>query len=66
MMNFVLNQLEEEEYKNFILSHKKCKCTATIGGKISIIFTPTGLGDAIIVRCNVCDKEKEITDVSNW
>lgn len=66
MVNFVLNQLEVEEYKNFILSHKNCKCKATIGGKISIIFTPTGLGNAITVRCNVCDEEKEITDVSNW
>lgn len=65
-MNFVLNQLEDEEYKNFISSHKNCKCTATIGGKISIIFTPTGLSNAITVRCNVCGKEKEITDVSNW
>ena len=66
MVNFVLNQIEEEEYKNFILSHKKCKCSAAIGGKISIIFTPTGLGNAITIRCNACDEEKEITDVSNW
>lgn len=66
MVNFVINQFEEEEYKNFILTHKKCKCAATIGGKISIIFTPTGLGNAITMRCNVCDEEKEITDVSNW
>ena len=66
MMNFDLNQLEEEEYKKFILSHKKCYCSATIGGKISVIFTPTGLGDAKSVKCNVCGEEKEITDVSNW
>lgn len=26
----------------------------------------TGLGDAKSVKCNVCGKEKEITDVSNW
>ena len=49
-----------------MVANKNCKCTATIGGKISITFTPTGLGDVIIVRCNVCGKEKEITDVSNW
>lgn len=65
-MIFTLTPNEVDEYNKFIEEHKKCKCFATIGGKISIIFTPTGLGDSKSVKCNICGKEKEITDVSNW
>lgn len=65
-LTFYLNSTEVEEYKKFVNEHKKCNCSATIGGKISIIFTPTGLGNAKSVKCNVCGEEKEITDVSNW
>lgn len=65
-MDFKLNSNEVTEYYKFVDEHKKCNCSATIGGKISIIFTPTGLGDAKSVKCNVCGEEKEITDVSNW
>lgn len=65
-MIFTLTPNEVDEYNKFIKKHKNCKCSATIGGKISVIFTPTGLGDAKSVKCNVCGKEKEITDVSNW
>lgn len=63
---FTLNQNEVKDYYKFISEHKKCKCSATIGGKISIIFTPTGLGNAKSVKCNVCGVENEITDVNNW
>lgn len=65
-LTFSLNSVEVEEYEKFVNEHKKCNCSATIGGKISIVFTPTGLGDAKSVKCNVCGEEKEITDVSNW
>jgi DNA-directed RNA polymerase subunit M/transcription elongation factor TFIIS len=63
---FYLNENERKEYDLFSKEHKHCGCMGTIGGKISIIFTPTGLGDCITVKCNACGKEKEITDVSNW
>lgn len=63
---FTLTPNEVDEYNKFIEEHKNCKCSATIGGKISVIFTPTGLGNAKSVKCNACGKEKEITDVSNW
>ena len=65
-MIFTLTPNEVDEYNKFIEEHKKCNCSATIGGKISVIFTPTGLGDAKSVKCNACGQEKEITDVSNW
>ena len=65
-MNFKLNEAEQKAYEEFISKHKDCKFSSTIGGKISITFTPTGLGDIIVVKCNECGKEKDITDISNW
>ena len=63
---FTLNTNEVNEYYKFIDEHKKCESSTTIGGKISIIITPTGLGNTKVVKCNACGKEKEITDISNW
>lgn len=67
-MNFKLNEVEQKAYEEFISQHKGCasKFYSAIGGKISITFTPTGLGDIIVVKCNKCGKEKDITDTSNW
>ena len=37
-----------------------------IGGHINYIFTPTGVGDACSMHCNICGVEENITDYSNW
>ena len=29
-------------------------------------FTPTGIGDAVMVRCDVCRKKKNVTDYDCW
>lgn len=63
---FRLNPTEAQEYHDFCNKHKSCEFSSTIGGKISVIFTPTGLGDIVVVKCNKCGEEKDITDVSNW
>ena len=46
-MKFELNEKELGEYNEFIKKHKKCKFNSSIGGKITIKFTPTGLGNII-------------------
>ena len=66
MIEFNLNDAEEAEYKEFCERHKNCQFSSTIGGKITLEFIPTGLGDVKIVKCKVCRTEKDITDVSNW
>jgi hypothetical protein len=66
MIEFKLNDVEEAEYKEFCERHKKCQFSSTIGGKISLEFIPTGLGEVKIVKCKVCRTEKDITDISNW
>ena len=65
-MKFELNEKELDEYNEFIKKHKKCKFNSSIGGKITIKFTPTGLGNIIEVCCNDCGKHKYITDINNW
>ena len=64
-MKFELNEKELGEYNEFIKKHKKCKFNSSIGGKITIKFTPTGLGNIIEVCCNDCGKHKYITDIDN-
>lgn len=65
-MIFKLENKEFENYKNFIEQHKNCKFTSTIGGKFTISFTPTGLGNIIKIKCTSCNTEIDITDINNW
>lgn len=62
----IFTQKEQDEYDAFINKHDKCKCKDPIGGKISFIFTDTGIGTITVLRCNVCKKENNITDFDEW
>lgn len=47
---------------------KKCEYrikSPTEGGRFTYMFTPTGLGMIIRVRC-LCGKEIDLTDSENW
>lgn len=53
--------------KKFIAKHKPCRTNVgAIGGGYTIMFTPTGLGNLIVVKCDICGAEKNITDISWW
>lgn len=65
-LTFALNDTEAQQYHDFCNKHRSCEFSSTIGGKISVIFTPTGLGNIVVVKCNSCGEENDITDVSNW
>lgn len=67
-------EISKQEYKNlheWLEKHNKTCLYAdpmsqgAIGGRLSYIFTPTGLGTCISVKC-ACDKEINITDTSDW
>ena len=36
-----------------------------IGGHISYTFTPNAIGTSVVIRCNICDQEENITEY-NW
>ena len=65
-MKFELNEKEEKAYHKF-WKHK-CKMKGkggAIGGRISISFSPTGLGHCVVMSC-ICGKAKNITDFGSW
>jgi hypothetical protein len=63
MFLFSMSEKENEKSKKWIEKHsRKCKLEYPL---ITYKFTPTGIGDVIIIQCQ-CGKEKDVTDVSNW
>lgn len=64
---FTLNEKEAYKYQKFIAKHKSCRTNVgATGGGYTIMFTPTGLGNLIVVKCDICGAEKNITDISCW
>lgn len=58
-----LSDKEITDSKEFREKHYK-ECGGRLG--FSYIITGTGIGDDIVIRCNKCKEEKNITDVSSW
>jgi len=53
-------KLFEEEHR-----HKDVNKGA-IGGHVEYIFTPNSVFRGVSIKCNVCNKELNITDYSVW
>jgi cupin superfamily acireductone dioxygenase involved in methionine salvage len=67
MMEFKLSEKENELAKKFLQEHRHPEVyKGAIGGHINFIFTPTSIGNAISIRCTICDTEENITDYNNW
>ena len=68
MVTFKLNEVEQTAANDFIEKHLTCvkQHPSTIGGGISYIFTPTGVGTIVEIRCNICGTKTDITDYGNW
>lgn len=60
---FKLNEKETEQYQKFLSKHKSCRANiGAIGGGYTVMFSPTGLGSAVIVKCDICGAKQDITD----
>ena len=57
MTEFTLNEKEQATYEEFRRKH----C-----GSISLKFKPTPVGVAVIVQCEGCGIEQDITDYESW
>ena len=67
MIEFKLNEKENELAEKFLQEHRHPEIhKGTIGGHMNFIFTPTSIGDACSIRCNICGEEENITDYSCW
>jgi hypothetical protein len=63
-VEFKLNLEEIEAAKLFIEKHPPHEGHSN--GCLSYIFTPTGIGTTVTIRCNTCGEELDITDYSYW
>lgn len=64
---FRLNRTEERRANAFVKKHlHSCPDDSTSGGKITLHFTPTGIGTVIKITCGKCNKIKDISDYSLW
>jgi len=67
MIEFKLNEKEFELAKAFEEKHRHSDVyKGAIGGHISYEFTPTSIGDAVIMECSVCGVRENITDYDSW
>lgn len=67
MIEFKLSEKENELAEKFLQEHIHPEIyKGAIGGHINFIFTPTSIGDAVSIKCNICDTIKNITDYNNW
>ena len=67
MIEFKLNELENELAEEFMNNHRHPEINkGAIGGHMEFIFTPTAIGDACSIRCDICGEEKNITDYDTW
>ena len=61
----LMTEEERKQYHKFCQDHTGCKFTSTIGGKISVEVTGTGLGYCFKCKCNACGETKDLID-DNW
>lgn len=61
----LMTEEERKQYHKFCQDHTGCKYTSTIGGKISVEVTGTGLGYCFKCKCNACGETKDLID-NNW
>ena len=62
----LMDPVEQERYEAFCKKHEHCGFSSTIGGKISVTITDTGLGYCFECKCNACRKAESITNTDNW
>ena len=67
MIEFKLNEVESERAEKFMNEHRHGDVyKGAIGGHIIYTFMPTSIGDAVCIKCLMCDSEENITDYDSW
>lgn len=65
-MIFELSEEEKKLSDEFYLEHKNHIKRTTAGEWCTYLITPTGIGTCLSIKCNFCNKTKNITDYSDW
>lgn len=69
MTEFKLDTIELEKAHAFINKHREsCTNKDFRNGfpRFSYIFTPTGIGVCVEIKCSKCKAEENITNYDNW
>lgn len=71
MKEFKLDEKEEESAEKFITKHlESCRIFNhhgfPVGPLFSYIFTPSGIGTGVSIRCSKCKETENITNYDNW
>ena len=68
-MIFKIDKKQTEKLNIWFNIHKQSceyfKNPGAIGGLLSFIFTPNGIGEALEVKC-ICGEQIDLTDMDNW
>lgn len=63
----IMSPLEYARYLQFCKDHKHDEIDrGAIGGGMEISYMPTGLGNIVKLRCELCGAEADITDSNCW
>lgn len=60
--SFDLNESESKMAVAFVEKHHGMGH----GSTYRYIFTPTGIGDKVVIKCVRCKKKKDISDYDSW
>ena len=70
MRKFEIDDEQEEQAQYWLKNHNRGKCykadKGATGGGYSYRFWPTGLGESVTIYCDLCKKEKPLTNGENW
>lgn len=70
-MNYTFSEIEKKNVLKWKRDHLRERHNGkepyggAIGGMWSFIFTPTSIATMIVVRCNHCHVEQDVTDLSD-
>ena len=68
-LTFKISGTELDKINEFKKRHKEScvyKQNLTLCEYWTYSFTPTGLGNVVSIKCNLCGEEEHVTDVDNW
>lgn len=68
ILSFSADPVESLFAKMFTIRHRIAHdgANAAVGGMFSYEFTPTSVGVAVVVKCNVCNDRLDATNYDSW
>ncbi len=62
---FVINSTQNKKINEWMSTHKNAY-EGAIGGRYTFCFTPTSLGEVIVVKDSVTNTEIDVSEYEDW